>query len=98
MGDGVGDDAGWMARRQESWRKRRKAERAGEGKSEPSLVNPRLDDNPYVKGLLYCAVAFAGLGVAGLLIGGGGGFCLAAGTFFVAWMAVSAILWRPPGK
>lgn len=92
-GDG---DARWMARRQRSWRVRREAEFARVGMSEPSSANPRLHHNPYVRTLLYGALVCAGLGLIAALAGAGGGLWAMAALFFVAWLAVSAILWRPP--
>lgn len=77
---------------------RREAEFARAGMSEPSSANPRLHHNPYVRTLLYGALVCAGLGLIAALGGGGGGGGLwaMAALFFLAWLAVSAILWRPP--
>ncbi len=93
-GDTAGSphDEGTAARR---WRVRREREHGADGTGD---VQERLDGNPYLDGLKYACMAFAGIGLVACLVSPAFGLFLwgVAGLCLVGWLGVSALLWQPP--
>jgi hypothetical protein len=85
-------EEGTAARR---WRARREREHRGDGLADGQ---ERLDGNPYLDGLKYACMAFAGFGLVACLASRVAGLFLwaLAGLCLVGWLVVGALLWQPP--